>query len=116
MAKANIGCLVVTDAHGRLAGIFSERDMSARVLSAGLDPERTTVGEVMSPNVVSIRPDWPIEAAEELMNRHKVRHLPVTVGGPRWEWSPAATSSTTRSAPARPSSTPPSRWRCSRPR
>jgi diguanylate cyclase (GGDEF)-like protein/putative nucleotidyltransferase with HDIG domain len=81
MAVANVGCLVVTDAKGALAGLFGERDIASRVLAAGLNPANTIVRDVMSSEVVSIRAGTPIERAEELMTLHKIRHLPVTAAG-----------------------------------
>ncbi|MBI2983927.1 MAG: hypothetical protein HYY42_07125, partial [Chloroflexi bacterium] len=36
----------------RLTGVFSERDVVRRVVERGLDPSRTTVGDVMTPDLV----------------------------------------------------------------
>ena len=81
MASAKIGCLVVLDEKGALAGVFTERDIASRVLASGLDPAKTTVREVMSSAVVSVCVGTPMGRAEELMNRHQIRHLPVTASG-----------------------------------
>ncbi len=81
MASAKIGCLVVIDQKGALAGVFTERDIANRVLARGLDPARTTVREVMSSEVVSVRAGTSMERAEKLMNLHQIRHLPVTAAG-----------------------------------
>ena len=81
MTLAKIGCLVVIDDKGSLAGVFTERDIATRVLSAGLDPRKTLVRHVMTTEVLSIRPGTTMEDAEELMNLHHVRHLPITSAG-----------------------------------
>ena len=47
MARRRAAVLVV-DADGRLAGIFTERDVLTRVVAPGLDPGRTQLGQVMT--------------------------------------------------------------------
>ena len=47
VARRQAGVLVV-DGDGRLAGIFTERDVLMRVVGAGRDPVRTRIGEVMT--------------------------------------------------------------------
>jgi diguanylate cyclase (GGDEF)-like protein/putative nucleotidyltransferase with HDIG domain len=81
LASAKIGCLVVTDDKGALAGVFTERDIASRVLAVGLDPARATVQQAMSSDVISVRVGTPMERVEELMNHHHIRHLPVTAAG-----------------------------------
>jgi diguanylate cyclase (GGDEF)-like protein len=81
MASAKIGCLVVVTEKGALAGVFSERDIASRVLAPGLDAAKTTVQQVMSSEVISVRAGANMGLAEELMNRHQIRHLPVTAAG-----------------------------------
>ena len=51
MSERQIGALPVTDA-GRVAGIFSERDVLTRVVAAGKNPEITTVGDVMTSGLI----------------------------------------------------------------
>lgn len=62
---------------GVLTGIFTERDATFRVLAAGLDPERTPVGEVMSHHPDCLGDDQPFGHALHLMYESGVRHLPV---------------------------------------
>ena len=81
MASAKIGCLAVVNEKGALTGVFSERDIASRVLAPGLDPAKTSVQQVMSSKVISVRAGTPMDRAEKLMNLHQIRHLPVTAGG-----------------------------------
>lgn len=76
MAANNVAALLVTEP-GHLLGIVTERDVSARVVAAGLDPDATTLAQVMSPRPRSLAPDDSISEALELMRRHGFRHLPV---------------------------------------
>jgi diguanylate cyclase (GGDEF)-like protein len=80
MRSAGVGCLVVTDRHRPLAGILSERDIAARVIGAGLDPNVVPVHKAMSSRVVAVSSRDPMAKAEELMSHYGIRHLPVLVG------------------------------------
>jgi CBS domain-containing protein len=80
MAEKNIGALVVMDGE-RLAGIFSERDYARKVILKGKTSHQLYVSEVMTSNVVSVRPDQTIVDCMELMTDMRVRHLPVLDAG-----------------------------------
>ena len=81
MREHRIGSLVVLDEDGRLAGILSERDIIARVLDAGRDASAVAVAEVMTRDVVSCSPEMPLEELQYLMDRRRIRHLPVVEDG-----------------------------------
>jgi CBS domain-containing protein len=57
--------------------MFTERDVLKRVVGEQRDPVRTTVGEVMSSEVVCCSPDTPLEEAGAAMKNRRIRHLPV---------------------------------------
>jgi CBS domain-containing protein len=76
MNAHGVGCLVAVE-RGRLAGIFSERDVLKRVVDRGRDPETTLVREVMTADVVTVAPELPVTDAMSLMTARRVRHLPV---------------------------------------
>lgn len=80
MAERNIGAAAVVDS-GRLTGIFSERDLMSRVVAAGLDPEQTAVGTVMTKNLVVADPDENVDEALQKMHAIHARHLPVVDEG-----------------------------------
>ena len=70
--------LVLKDDH--LVGIVTERDMTAKVLAAGLDPEATQISVIMTPDPDCLSPgDAPNSALEKMSNRG-YRHLPVVDG------------------------------------
>lgn len=78
MKNDHVASVFVTSG-GRLpAGIFTERDLTDRVVAEGLDPDRTTLAEVMSPAPATIDAAASVGAALRLMFTHAVRHLPVT--------------------------------------
>lgn len=80
MNRARIGCLVVVDGD-RPLGIFTERDVLTRVVDGGLDPEATPVAEVMTRDLVAIRPETTVHQAMAVMTERRCRHLPVVDGG-----------------------------------
>jgi len=77
MSDFDVGAIVVVDDKGKLTGIVTERDIARRVVAAQLDPEKTTIGQIMSRNPDTLAPgDSPFNALE-LMWIRKFRHLPV---------------------------------------
>ena len=83
MANRNIGAICVLDEMGALIGVFSERDLLKRVIVAGRDPQRVSVGEVTSDVRAVIQCDETPHQALERMEMIGTRHLPV-VDGERW--------------------------------
>lgn len=76
----NIGSLVVFDGL-TWSGIFTERDVVKRVVAEGLDPGATLVGDVMTPKIVTVRPEDPMELVESTMRRERIRHVVVSGDG-----------------------------------
>jgi CBS domain-containing protein len=79
MNEKNIGAVAVTD-EGKLVGIFTERDVLRRVIDAGMNAELTPLYEVMTRQLVIIRPTTTVEEALVIVNAKKCRHLPVLEG------------------------------------
>ena len=79
MADHNVGIVIVLDG-GRLAGVFSERDVVRRVLYQGLDPARTPLGDVMTGCVITGDAEMDYESAIRAMDEAGIRHLLVTSG------------------------------------
>lgn len=80
MNARKIGAVLVGDEHGRPTGIFTERDVLVRVIARGIDPKSTSVRDVMTRELVTIRPDATVGDALAIVNEHKCRHLPVVDG------------------------------------
>jgi signal-transduction protein with cAMP-binding, CBS, and nucleotidyltransferase domain len=79
MMELKIGAIVVLE-HGRLRGVFSERDVLTRVVVAGRNPEKTLVAEVMTEDVATVPDCVGVEVAMDSMRVNSCRHLPVLRG------------------------------------
>ena len=77
MRQEDVGPVPVVENGDRLAGIVTDRVVVLRVVAEGGDPQATTVGEIMSRDLVTVDPDQPLDEALRLMARHQVRRLPV---------------------------------------
>jgi CBS domain-containing protein len=80
MAERHIGAVLVT-ANGRLDGIFTERDLLNRVVALGKDPDKVTIGEVMTRNPDTVGPDATALDTLIRMQTKGYRHLPVVDDG-----------------------------------
>jgi CBS domain-containing protein len=80
MSEWNIGAVAVLDDE-RLAGVFSERDLMARVVAKGLDPDSTAVSTVMTRDLVVASPEDEFDDAIQKMHSIGSRHLPVVEDG-----------------------------------
>ena len=80
MTERNIGAVAVVDG-GRLAGVFSERDIMSRVVAKGLDPDDTAVDTVMTRDIVVAEPSENVDSALQKMHSIGSRHLPVVANG-----------------------------------
>jgi CBS domain-containing protein len=76
MRDEDVGSLPVID-QGELIGMVTDRDITIRVVAEGKDPQKTTVGEIVSRQLVTIDLEQDLDEALELMAIHQVRRLPV---------------------------------------
>jgi CBS domain-containing protein len=76
MAEKDVGALLVLEGQ-RLVGIISERDYARKVILKGRFSRDTLVREIMTGEVVGVRPEQSIEECMTLMTNRHIRHLPV---------------------------------------
>lgn len=80
MCEAGVGAVLVVE-NDTLRGVFSERDLLARVIGKGLEPAATSVGDVSTNDVTSVSRDASVRECVSTLQVQGVRHLPVTNGG-----------------------------------
>ncbi|MGA7836476.1 MAG: CBS domain-containing protein [Ignavibacteriaceae bacterium] len=77
MAEKGIGALLVKDEMGNPVGVMSERDYARKVILVGKSSKDTLVNQIMSHNVIYVKPERTPEECMALMINKKIRHLPV---------------------------------------
>ncbi|HTS83892.1 MAG TPA: CBS domain-containing protein [Usitatibacter sp.] len=80
LAAEDIGAAIVMTGD-RLAGIFSERDYTRKVILKGRSSDTTRVEEIMTPNVIVVSPRTKARECMALMTEKNIRHLPVVEEG-----------------------------------
>lgn len=76
MRERKHGSVVVRDG-GKVAGIFTERDVLMKVVMREIDPEKTPVGNLMTAGPQWLKEDDPLAFAIHLMAVRGFRHIPV---------------------------------------
>jgi len=78
-AERRIGAVPVIE-HGKVCGIFSERDVVYGLAKEGAAALDRKVADVMTAPAVTVSPDTAIMAGLSMMTRRRIRHLPVVDG------------------------------------
>jgi CBS domain-containing protein len=80
MAQFDFGAVPITDGD-ELVGVVTDRDLVVRVLANRQDPNAVTLGETATKEVTTVTPDTELADARGVMERAKVRRLPVVKQG-----------------------------------
>jgi len=73
----DIGCLPIVDDENRVVGMLTDRDICMSAYLQGVPLTNAVVGDAMSKEVYSCRPDDNIKTAEKIMLEKQVHRLPV---------------------------------------
>src|SRR5437870_13006906 len=76
MREQDIGDVVVADGPS-LAGLVTDRDIVVRAVAETRDPDTTTLREIMTEELVTVRPEDTIQQAALLMRDRAVRRVLV---------------------------------------
>jgi len=76
MNQYKLGALLAMT-EGHVAGMFTERDVLRRVVAEQRDPSTTTVGDVMTAEVICCQAIDDLDEISALMQQKRVRHVPV---------------------------------------
>jgi len=79
MKKDEGGCVIITD-DGRVAGIFTERDLLSRVSGEDVDLQ-SPIEQWMQKDVQTLSSDATIGDAVRLMNERSFRNIPLVDDG-----------------------------------
>ncbi len=76
MAQKNQGACLATQ-NGKLSGIFTERDLLRKVAATAIDPQSTTLKNVMTKNPKTAMPEDDVTDCLRRMTHGHFRHIPV---------------------------------------
>jgi CBS domain-containing protein len=76
MDDLNIGVLPVCNGD-KLVGMITDRDITVRATAQGMDPEATSIGDVMTSDVAWCYDDQAVDDVMEQMATSQVRRIPV---------------------------------------
>ncbi len=80
MTASSRGFLIVLR-EGLPVGIVTEHDFVEKIMTKERDPAKVLVGEIMSSPLITVDPDEDLLKASELMQKNKIRRLPVVKDG-----------------------------------
>ncbi|WP_158917177.1 CBS domain-containing protein [Caulobacter sp. S45] len=78
--QRRVGALVVLDAHDKVVGIFSERDVVRTVAADGAAALSHSVEAVMTRDVIFAEQTETVDSLLSRMTDRRIRHLPVCEG------------------------------------
>ncbi|MFA5527774.1 MAG: CBS domain-containing protein [Peptostreptococcales bacterium] len=78
MKERNVGSIPICDENQNIVGIVTDRDIVLRGVSNG--NQNLTAKDVMTKDIVSVRPDMDTREAADLMAKNQIRRLPVVEG------------------------------------
>lgn len=76
MREGDFGVLPIGE-NDRLVGMLTDRDIVVRAIAEGIDPEQTSVRDIMTPNVLYCFEDQTLEEVAENLGRNQIQRLPV---------------------------------------
>jgi CBS domain-containing protein len=76
MSEKNTGAVLVTDGD-QYVGILTERDYARKVVLKGHDSKHLPVRDIMTREMIMVKPETTVDQCVELMTKYHVRHLPV---------------------------------------
>ncbi|HEX6187573.1 MAG TPA: CBS domain-containing protein [Pyrinomonadaceae bacterium] len=79
MKRDEGGCVIVSD-DGRVAGIFTERDLLTKIIGQQVDLN-SPISQWMHPAVETLSPDATVGDAVKLMNEKGFRNIPLVKKG-----------------------------------
>ncbi len=78
LRELHVGALVAVDENGKIAGVFSERDLVRAIHTVGVSALNKPVDGFMTRAVVTAGCEDTLEDLMERMTSRRIRHLPVT--------------------------------------
>jgi len=81
LRELHVGALVAVTAEGKIAGVFSERDLVRAIHHDGAGALAKPLSTFMTKNVVTAKCEDSLDELMTRMTSRRIRHLPVIKGG-----------------------------------
>jgi CBS domain-containing protein len=78
MAEAGVGFLPICDAHQRVVGVVTDRDLATRALARCIAPETTSAALIMSSPAITCLETADVGDAEDLMAAERKSRIVIT--------------------------------------
>lgn len=62
-------------------GIVTTTDIRDKIVAEGRNPAETAVREIMSGPIITGRAEWTLMECSQVMQKHKIHHLPIADEG-----------------------------------
>ena len=81
MKSSNRGFVIIVGADGRPEGIVTEWDYLSKIVAEGKDPLKTTLEDIMSTGLVTVKAGDDIDFVSQMMSERGIRRVLVIQGG-----------------------------------
>ena len=76
MAAEKVSSALVTDKK-KVLGIVTEKDLARKIVAKGLNADKIMAKDIMTTDVVTVSSNTSLYDAMVLLNKRKIKHLPV---------------------------------------
>ena len=76
MSRHDVGMLPVYDGE-QMVGLFTDRDITIRVVGEGRNPKKTRVRDIMTPEIIYCYDHEDVKEAVDSFGKMQIRRLPV---------------------------------------
>jgi CBS domain-containing protein len=80
MESSRHGFVVIVNAKGQAEGIVTEWDYLSKLVAEGKDPSKVGLEELMSTNLVTVKPNDEIDFVSQMMSERGIRRVLVVEG------------------------------------
>jgi len=80
MSQLKVGALLIVEGN-QLVGLVSERDILRKVVVNGKDSHQVKVADIMSSELITVKPTTTVREAMHIVTEKRIRHLPVLEAG-----------------------------------
>jgi CBS domain-containing protein len=81
MRDWNVNYLIIMEENEKIDGVITDGDILYSIYKQKINPENTKISEIMTKDIVTLKPEESVKNALEIMIENKVRRLPIVEKG-----------------------------------